>query len=735
MKLTTNSTFREAGIAAAITALLSLYVFWPLRNYLFNPWGAGDMLSTYVAADNWGVIASTTTTHYGFPLGMNLNLVPGVDITENIFAKTINLISGNPYFGTNLLLILSFPLVAFLSVIVLRLVGSRGWVAIALAIAFAFIPYHWGRGLGHLYLATMYSVVTGMILVLLIGTGRFNRMIAQRNKWQLIAVALLVFITAWSGLYYAIFALILMAAALAWRLAQRDTWQQLVANAIPIVSLAALVIIGFIPGLIATINNPAFAILAERMPYESVIFAGILFAALVPAPILPDSVFSFYNTEITDAINAAPPFENRVPTNFGTIVTTIALGLLVWGMFMRYRSDRWKTSTAQLPFITYLLSVSLLFFIPWGLNYIFAATVSAQIRAWNRFLPVVLLLFILAAGVVLKRVRKRHSVALLAVAGIGATFINSVYPFKENYLSSAQAATKPANAARDYSAVINSKIPEYCGVLQLPYMGYPENGPLLDLDDYGHFWLPLNDSGKAWSYGAIKNTEAGNWAAQLPEVPTEPQVANLIQAGFCGIHLDIRGYVKPAAERITEELSSRYGVPIATGNPDVDGNDTWFFYQVVDQVIEPKPINELDRNNQDQFLAPAFTTLLPNSPAMTVAPRGSKGGLIWWWTIQPEANFTLHQINDQFPITRLALGLRSSECESAQVDVFLTDTSGAPISDVLTVSVNPTTTKNVTLTVEPTNEAVLKVISAGNGCDVANFPYQQFVQVIDATTS
>ncbi len=728
-----HSIATDSGIAAGITLLLSLYVFWPMRSRFFDPWAAGDLLSTYVAADNWGFLTSSPTTHYGFPLGMNLNLVPGIDITENLFATTINSMSGNPYFGINLLLFISFPIAAVLAVVALRLVGSKGFIAITLAIAFAFIPYHWGRGLGHLYLALTYSVVTGMILVLLIGTGRFTRMIEQGKKLQLAGVGALVIITAWSGLYYAVFAIILMGAAVLWRFAQKDTLKQLVHNLIPIALTAAFVIMGFLPGIIATGNSPAFAVLAERTPYESVMFAGILIAALVPAPVLPSAFFSFYNTTVTDAVNAAPAFENRVPTNFGTVVTFVAFGILVWGLFARARYPKWSKSTKELPLISYLLLVSTLFFIPWGLNYVFAATLTAQVRAWNRFLPIILLLIILGAAIVLKRVKKKQSIALIATAGIAATFVNAVAPFKNSYVTSSTNVTMTANAARDYTKEINTAIPQDCAVLQLPYMSYPENGPLLDLDDYGHFWLPINDSGKSWSYGAIKNTEAGYWSSKLSEIPTPVQVQALTEAGFCGIHLDSRGYVEPAAQRINEELQARYGAPIAAGNPDTTGTNTWFFYQLPNF----QPITALDTlspSTQSLFLAPAIATDTPNIPGFSVAPRGSKDDLAWWWTIAPTATFTIHQINDRFPIYSITLGLRSSECESAQVTATLTNPNGEQIAEPVTVDINSKTTTDITLTTEPTSTATLTLESSGQGCMVEDFPYPQFVQVINPVT-
>ena len=50
----------------------------------------------------------------------------------------------------------------------------------------------------------------------------------------------------------------------------------------------------------------------------------------------------------------------------------------------------------------------MLFFVPWGLNYLFADLVTTQIRAWNRLLPFLLLLFILGAAAAAAPHEARH---------------------------------------------------------------------------------------------------------------------------------------------------------------------------------------------------------------------------------------------------------------------------------------------------------------------------------------
>ena len=93
----------------------------------------------------------------------------------------------------------------------------------ALGTAFTFVPFHFGRGIGHVALATLFGAVAGLILVLLIGSGRIQLWVAKSRGWvQLRYVALvgvLVVTSAWSGLYYAAFTGIFLVAATIWRVA------------------------------------------------------------------------------------------------------------------------------------------------------------------------------------------------------------------------------------------------------------------------------------------------------------------------------------------------------------------------------------------------------------------------------------------------------------------------------------------------------------------------------------
>lgn len=706
-------------MAAVVAGLVSLVAISPALQRITTAWGEGDMLSTYVNAANWGWLSFERTTHFGYPLGMDLNLFPTLDITQNTVAAAVNTLTGNPFVGINLLLALSFPLVAALAYIAIRLTGLQGPLAIALAVAFSIIPYHFGRGLGHTYLATLYAAVTGVILAQLIGQGRIEDLLTASPRGRRIRnaalLAVLVLITAWSGVYYAAFGLLLMAAAVLYRIARRDTPRQLAWSLIPPVATAILALLGALPAVLATRNDRPFAVLFERTPFESVIFAGNLAMAALPAPISRMPFLAEYNTRVNEAVGPAPMFENVSNTNFGTWITFIALITIAIALFTKHRK--------RLGFLAVLGATSVLFFIPWGANYIFAVLVTPQIRAWNRLLPILLLLIILAAATVLGRLpRAQRTPTALALAAliIGISAVEVAWPFRTAYAQGSQANGEVTTAAIDYTTRINEAIPQNCGILQLPHQVYPENGSIREMNDYEHFWTSLVDDTKSWSYGAVKNTQAGAWLQALPEVPNTKQIDLLSRAGFCGIHLDTRAFVTPAVERISADLNERYGPPAVQGN-----DDDWLFW-ITDTDAQATPPSQWSPDVADFFLAPAITP-----DRFTVAPRGSINDSIWWWTIEPEATFTISPISNEHPFTTITGELRSPSCGSSSITLTLKATGTTTRTRIVA---QPDIATPFTLTLpEPTSTpAILTVKSDEPACEVAGEP--QFAQLLNPQT-
>ena len=718
----TRRTAIEAGIAAALAFVISLIALGPVLRWIGAGWAGGDMLSTYVNTNVWGGFAYERTNQFGFPLGMDLNYFPNTDITENTFASAVNAITGNAFTGLNLLVILSFPLVAALAYLVIRLTGLKGALAIALAVAFSLIPYHWGRALGHTYLATLYSAVTGMALVLIVGTGRLERW-RRRAKSRgrtahlgLIAlITVMVLVIAWTGIYYAAFTCILGATALLWRIAKGAKARALAWDALPFIAIVIMSVIAFLPGLLTTLADPPLLPLSERTAFESVLFAGSLAIALLPIPqsSLP-LIGSAYNDAVLAWVAAAPFGESTVITNHGTWVTAAAAVVMLVGALIARR----RRQPTGLGLIAALLATTLLFFIPWGLNYLFASTITAQIRAWNRLLPFLLLLLILGAATVLARARwatKAPLAVLVAVGVLGITALDSTLPFRGAYADSVREAAGMTKDAKAYADALNAAIPTDCGVLQLPYMGYPEFGVVRGINDYDHFWPALLNPGKQWSYGAVKNTDAGVWSAQLPALPTQEQASLLSGAGFCAVHLDLRGFISEVRPQLTDAFRARFGTEIATGK---DG--LWLAFPIAAAPASPEAV--------EAFLHQPLIT--PDPVTVHQEERGLEDTT--WWTKDSRATFTITPTRAGTPVTIVRGAVAAPECGTLPITVTLVGPSESATTTLIGTP-GEVTPFSLLLGNPSAAPVVLQVDGPGSGC-AGSWPGQRFVQVSNLTS-
>ena len=579
-------TIIEVTSTAVLSLLCALIVFGPNLDDINVPWSGGDMTATYINGETWNWWHYAVESHYGFPYGMNLNYFPGLDITQNTFAQIVTDITGQPFIGINLLLILSFPIVAVMAYSAIRLMGLRGPLAIALGVAFTFIPWHWGRALGHLYLATLYGAVAGMILALLVGSGRIQQWFTcedrRRRYWYFALTALLVVVAAWSAVYFAFFTGLMLAAAVLWRVAQGDRVRRLLFGAVPLVALAVVAIIGLLPSILERASNPEVVNLGQRDPMDSVKYGGDLAISVLPAPY--NSMLGGYNTWVGTMFAQAPTEEQNLLTNYGTWITSACLLVFIFGLVHYFRRRALNTYTPiddqarpSITFAGYLLMLMVLVFGPWSLNFLIVNLLITQIRDWNRLLPLMLLLFILGAAGTLasfKWTRKSIVTFGIAVVIVLITIFDSIVPWKGLYDDVARGGRAIVTEGAEYAAAVNTAIPERCGIFQLPIMIYPENGIAEpNLNDYDHFLVGLTNKDKDFSYGAMRDTSASTWQLDYTGGVNGNQVQELKEKGFCAVHLDTRGFNQP--EVIEDQLRNLFGKPVAVG---LDGR--WQLYRI-----------------------------------------------------------------------------------------------------------------------------------------------------------
>lgn len=707
-----------AGASALVATGISLLVFAQPITGLRSAWGTGDLLSSAVNVEYWRGFTYAVTTHAGYPLGMNLNLVSALDVTGNMVAAGLAKLADSPFVGVNLLLVLSFPAVAAATYVVLRMAGlgktrPGALLAIALSVAYALIPYHWARGLGHVYLATMLPGVVTVALALLVGRGGLRSWLRQGTPTgrvlRLVIVVAMVLVCALSGLYAAVFAVLLVGAAALWHLV---TSPLPVRRALPelCVPVALVVIAGCaaLPTIAARGQTQLLGELGARDPAESVIFAGSLLLAMLPLALLTYGAripgLQGIHERLTGMLGDLPDLESTSMGAFGTVVTGAALMVLLVGTAMALRAPRpWSQG---LRLIWVLLITALLAFVPWGLGAFIALTVSPQVRAWNRLLPTLLLLVLVGAAVVLAQVRRPDRLSQrwtgpLVVGGVlaivGVTVLESVLPFRATYLRSLDRAETLQQAAEQYANDVNAALPQNCAILQLPYVAYPEQGIIEPrLNDYEHFWQVLTNPSKHWSYGAIRNTAASAWAAALPQIPSADQRRQLRTAGFCAIHLDRRGYRPSSWRAITDELTKDLGPAVATG---LQGR--WRLYSLAPLGGDTAPLLPEDPG---QWPAAARALLLgPVLLDTDLGPRRSRLTSSWYQLEAATTRANVVAVDPELPVTGLRGWVLAPSCGPVPVTLDFGENSQVRLTarpgEVVPFSITIPASQRVQLTI------------------------------------
>jgi hypothetical protein len=413
-------------------------------------------------------------------------------------------------------------------------------------------------------------------------------------------------IVAWSGVYYALFSLLLMASALMWLWSRGSDVPTLARSAVPmavvIVAMAGVLVASGVSGR----DEPPTQPVATRNALQSTTYAGTLAFMLVPSPAsgvpgargLGHSLDPYLRTDI----------ESLGYGQFGSVVTSAAMGVYLVGWIAlsrrRRRSPTPKDIVEWPPpgLVVVLLAVSTFFFVPWSGNFLFAAWVSPGIRSWDRLLPIIFLLVLVGAVQVWCHLgwgaSRRLSIATACVVLL-IVMLDVVSPYTPAVRTALSSGRDLRLAGEAYATAVNDVVPRHCGILQLPYVPFPEKEvPIGTMDDYQHFLVALTNPDKSWSYGAVKHTRRSDWAARLSDDVTAEDVQALHEGGFCGIHVDTTGYLlgdrAPALQRIRALL----GAPSAQGN---DGE--WQFYRLPagGPVRDPKDRDSLSPATREFF--------------------------------------------------------------------------------------------------------------------------------------
>ncbi|HEU4872789.1 MAG TPA: hypothetical protein VFT44_06800 [Pyrinomonadaceae bacterium] len=584
-----RSTLRIGGEYALAVLLCLLILIWVMRLW------QGDLRVpfTYFGDAVWTSLAIKGTIEHGWwwfnpslgaPAGLNFGAFPAMDNTQFLIIKAISLITGNYALTLNLFYLLTFPLTTVTSLYVFRKLNFSYAAALAGSLLYTFLPYHFFRSY-HLHMASYYLLPLMVLVVLWVLAGDLNMFRPRaKGRWPklhfgfktIFALAVCILVGG-CGIYYPFFScFFLLLAGVIGSLQTRRIHHL----------LSALVLMAVISGAVLISMTPL--LLYQRthgkasMGARSVADAEVM-GLKVGQLLLPIGGHRIPRLAALRARYNAGPLTNENDTSSLGFIGAIGFLWLLVRLFYQ------KPASPLLDHVSWLNIFGLLYGTIGGFAALFSLLISPQIRAPNRISAFIAFFSLLAAMFLVDRGYKwleRHKkhilgavlVSVLTVIGVldqtttTFFFIPEYKKIEVEYRSDAEFVSR-----------IESSLPNGAMVFQLPYMTFPENGPLHRITQDFELVKPYLHSTKLrWSYGAINADYYDTWQRAVVVKPVPEFIDEIVANGFSGLYINRNGYADSAVS-LEAELKTLLGA-----GPITNSDGTLLFFSLANYSSQKK---------------------------------------------------------------------------------------------------------------------------------------------------
>ena len=576
---------RTYGLATILGAAVFAIVFQPWNARLSVPFSysnGGDvhfhlMLYKTIQETGWYLV----NPHLGAPGVMDLHDFPYIETGMVLVGRLLAVFTSDTSAIANIYLALTFVLVLWSALYVLRTLGVSDSIAVTTSLLYAFAPYHIWRGATHPHLSSYYSVPLAVLVALWLSRGEPILSGRGARRWPVLVTCVLI---ALAGPYNGAFGLYLLGVGglIGWlrRPGSRRAINALVPFGLIVVLLAAQMV----PFWLYWHKNGTNPIASFR-PTNSARLLGLRFYHLLKPvtghrfPWLNDpnlekqreqvgNVLSLYDETYNEAVITAP-----LGVIAGTGFVVLLIVCVAWPIRVRF-----VRLAARLRDLAGLNLAALLLAQSGGLGDLIALNITTKIRAYNRMSIVIAFLSLSALAVLAQQCRSRRWGGRWLPIVLGFIVVLAL-------LDQVPPAALPDHARdaamfdsdREFVGRIEAALPPDSQVFQLPPNSFPEFGIHFEMPDYSLFRGYLHSKRLRWSFGALRGRETEQWQSSLAPLPPPALVRRLREAGFAGIYVNRRGHQGRAAA-LERAFSREMGPPLAVSR---DGQLSFF-------VIRPK---------------------------------------------------------------------------------------------------------------------------------------------------
>ncbi len=484
----------------------------------------------------------------GMPFGLELFDFPTSDLFNYLIIKIVSLFENNWAITLNIFFLLTFPLTTFSAVYTFRSFKISPLLSIFGGLIYTFVPYHFMRGVSHLFLAAYYIIpLVVMVIFWIIDKDSFIQIekgkkakVVVVNKNLFISSIIVSILVSATGTYYAFFscAFIFVAGTFA-----TIRWRKMNHLLISLI-LTGIICVGLIinvsPSIIYNQIHGRNSEIALRNPIEAEVYGLKITQLLLP---VSGHRIDYFNA-IKEKYNRNGVLINENDMSSLGFISSIGFLILIASLFLRYNH---KPEFLIIKKLSILNIFAILLATIGGFSTIFATLISPQIRAYNRisifiaffgiFTVVSLLNYIFRIRVTTTKMKSIFYLIIFAVLLFGI-FDQTT----EHFIPPYEALKVEYNSDKEFIKKIEDSLPRKSIIFQLPYIPFPENPPVYKMVDYDLLKGYLNSQNLYWSYPSMKGREGDLWLKYVNQKPLNELLDTIIFAGFNGLYIDCNGY-------------------------------------------------------------------------------------------------------------------------------------------------------------------------------------------------
>jgi phosphoglycerol transferase len=483
-------------------------------------------------------------------------------LTDSLNFSILKLLSlGTSSYGRvqNLFFIFCFVLTTWTALAVFRIFGLAFLPSIVGSLLYAFLPYHFRHGEGHLLLSAYFMIpLIVMVYVWVLsderlfpdhwcGLGGTWRQITPKG-YASIAIAALM---GCAGAYYSFFAAFLAGLiALSALLSPERRLRRFVAGSIVCAVVGSSFLLNAMPSMLFVAQHGNNA--PSRIAFESEAY-GLKVAQLILPPLFHRIPF-FAHIRATYVAMGFNESDAVALGAFGAVGFCVLVVTFIWGVpTMRHSALLRRLGIVNL--LAFLIGTV------GGVGSVFALLVSPRIRCYNRIVVFLGFVSIWAVVLFLDVLWQRWSGSVLgrsAAAGVLACLaVGCILDQTEPNLVPLHERDRAAYAMQDeFIRRLESTLPPGSMVFQLPFSEFPEpNGEPGRMMTYDHFVAYLHSHHLRWSYGGFRGRYWDLWQRKVTSLTPEEMVDVLAVSGFSAVYVDRAGYVGSKA-RVEQRIAA-----------------------------------------------------------------------------------------------------------------------------------------------------------------------------------